>query len=67
MLAELAKQSNIEVYDFHDFFYEQMKNHEVKVKFSRDMKIYFEGWEEELTEVENGGDLIINHIDGVEE
>tara|TARA_Y100000004_G_C8949186_1_gene427690 strand:- start:2181 stop:2483 length:303 start_codon:yes stop_codon:yes gene_type:complete len=50
-----------------DFFYEQMKHHEVKVKFSRDMKIYFEGWEEELTEVENGGDLIINHIDGVKE
>ena len=50
-----------------DFFYEQMKHHEVKVKFSRDMKIYFEGWEEELTEVENGDDLIINHIDGVKE
>lgn len=24
LLAELAKQSNIEVYDFHDFFYKQM-------------------------------------------
>ena len=31
------------------------------------MKIYFEGWEEELTEVENGADLIMNHIDGIEE
>jgi hypothetical protein len=50
-----------------DFFYEQMMDREVKIKFSRDMKIYFEGWEEELTEVENGGDLIINHINGIEE
>lgn len=50
-----------------DFFYEQMMNHEVKVKFSRDMKMYFEGWEEELTEVEDGADLIVNHVDGIEE
>jgi hypothetical protein len=35
-----------------DFFHEQMINREVKIKFSRDMKTYFEGWEEELTEVE---------------
>jgi hypothetical protein len=44
-----------------------MMDREVKIKFSRDMKIYFEGWEEELTEVENGGDLIINHVNGIEE
>ena len=50
-----------------DFFYEQMMDHEVKIKFSRDMKTYFEGWEEELTEVENGADLIINHVNGIEE
>jgi hypothetical protein len=50
-----------------DFFYEQMIDREVKIKFSRDMKTYFEGWEEELTEVENGADLIINHVNGIEE
>jgi hypothetical protein len=50
-----------------DFFYEQMMDREVKIKFSRDMKTYFEGWEEELTEVENGADLIINHVNGIEE
>ena len=50
-----------------DFFYEQMMDREVKIKFSRDMKTYFEGCEEELTEVENGADLIINHVNGIEE
>jgi hypothetical protein len=45
-----------------DFFYEQMMDREVKIKFSRDMKTYFEGWEEELTEVEDGADLIMNHV-----
>jgi hypothetical protein len=44
-----------------------MIDREVKIKFSRDMKTYFEGWEEELTEVENGADLIINHVNGIEE
>ena len=50
-----------------DFFYEQMMDREVKIKFSRDMKIYFEGWEEELTEVKDGANIIMNHIDGIEE
>ena len=49
-----------------DFFHEQMINREVKIKFSRDMKTYFEGWEEELTEVEDGADLIMNHVDSIE-
>ena len=49
-----------------DFFYEQMMDREVKIKFSRDMKTYFEGWEEELTEVEDGADLIMNHVDSIE-
>lgn len=49
-----------------DFFHEQMMNREVKIKFSRDMKTYFEGWEEELTEVEDGADLIMNHVDSIE-
>jgi hypothetical protein len=33
-----------------DFFYEQMIDHEVKIKFSRDMKNYFLGFEEQLIE-----------------
>jgi len=49
-----------------DFFHEQMMDHEVKIKFSRDMKTYFQGWEEELTEVEDGADLIMNHVDSIE-
>ena len=50
-----------------DFFYEQMMDHEVKVKFSRDMRQYFEGFEEDLEKNEGGCQLIMNHIDGIEE
>jgi len=49
-----------------DFFYEQMIDHEVKIKFSRDMKNYFLGFEEQLIEREEGADLIMNHIDSTE-
>ena len=49
-----------------DFFYEQMIDHEVKIKFSRDMKTYFEGFEEDLKSNEGGCQLIMNHIDGIE-
>ena len=49
-----------------DFFYEQMIDHEVKIKFSRDMKNYFLGFEEQLIEREEGADLIMNHVDSTE-
>ena len=49
-----------------DFFYEQMMDHEVKIKFSRDMKNYFLGFEEQLIEREEEADLIMNHIDSTE-
>lgn len=49
-----------------DFFYEQMMDHEVKIKFSRDMKTYFQGFEEQLIERDEEADLIMNHIDSTE-
>ena len=49
-----------------DFFYEQMMDHEVKIKFSRDMKNYFLGFEEQLIERDEEADLIMNHIDSTE-
>lgn len=49
-----------------DFFHEQMMNHEVKIKFSRDMKTYFQGFEEQLIERDEEADLIMNHIDSTE-
>lgn len=49
-----------------DFFYEQMIDHEVKIKFSRDMKTYFQGFEEQLIERDEEADLIMNHIDSTE-
>ncbi len=50
-----------------DFFYEQMIDHAIKVRFARNMRQYFEGFEEELENNEEGANLIMNHIDGIEE
>lgn len=50
-----------------DFFYERMIDHEVKIHFARNMRQYFEGFEEKLIERDEGAELIMNHIDAIEE
>ena len=49
-----------------DFFYEQMMDHKIKLKFLSNMSQYFEGFERELKNNKEGADLIMNHIDGLE-
>tara|TARA_R100001591_G_C4312410_1_gene173271 strand:+ start:238 stop:543 length:306 start_codon:yes stop_codon:yes gene_type:complete len=49
-----------------DFFHEQMMDHKIKLKFLSNMHKYFEGFEIELKN-NTGVDLVMNHIDGIEE
>jgi hypothetical protein len=49
-----------------DFFYEQMMDSDVKEKFTGNLKRYFEEYEEQLREREEGVDLIMNHVGDIE-
>lgn len=49
-----------------DFFYEQMNDYEVKIKFTGNMKQYFSDYEQQLINKEEGVDLIMNHFGELE-